>query len=101
MACSLISVAFVAVKAWCVFGEMMTSKGERAMEMGLFICSLFLGVAHIVVAYRGSCRERRKLRVYEIDIEAVRISIFCFKFKSNFEIMLVCVIIHFFLLSNS
>ncbi|ONI01813.1 hypothetical protein PRUPE_6G160600 [Prunus persica] len=34
-------------------------------------CSLVLAVGHIVVAYRTSCRERRKLWVYKIDIEAV------------------------------
>jgi len=29
-------------------------------------------VGHFVVAYRTSCRERRKLLVYKIDIEGVR-----------------------------
>ncbi|XP_038886178.1 uncharacterized protein LOC120076428 [Benincasa hispida] len=70
MACSLVSLVFVSMKAWFVFGEIRI-KGGAAMEMALFSCSLFLGVSHIVVAYRASCRERRKLRVYEIDIEAV------------------------------
>ncbi|BBH09756.1 alpha/beta-Hydrolases superfamily protein [Prunus dulcis] len=32
---------------------------------------MVLAVGHIVVAYRTSCRERRKLWVYKIDIEAV------------------------------
>ncbi|OMO76036.1 hypothetical protein CCACVL1_05660 [Corchorus capsularis] len=41
------------------------------MEAALFICSLALAIAHIIVAYRISCRERRKLLVYKIDIEAI------------------------------
>ncbi|PPE02254.1 hypothetical protein GOBAR_DD00713 [Gossypium barbadense] len=46
-----------------------------AMETALFICSLALAIAHIIVAYRTSCRERRKLLVYKIDIEAVDFSL--------------------------
>ncbi|KAJ6892009.1 hypothetical protein NC651_025252 [Populus alba x Populus x berolinensis] len=40
------------------------------MEIALFFCSLLLAIGHVVVAYRTSCRERRKLWVYKIDIEA-------------------------------
>ncbi|RDX66665.1 hypothetical protein CR513_54544 [Mucuna pruriens] len=40
-------------------------------EIALFVCSCALAVGHIVVAYRTSCRERRKLLVYKIDIEAI------------------------------
>lgn len=44
----------------------------------MFLSSLVLAVGHIVVAYRTSCRERRKLLVYRIDLEAVRYCIiFC------------------------
>ena len=48
-------------------------RGEHviAMEIALFICSLLLAIGHVAVAYRTSCRERRKLLVYRIDIEAV------------------------------
>lgn len=83
--CSLLSVAFVTFKA-CVFGTKMDGgKGtmmrlqqrhmimERewwAMET-MFICSLILAVGHIAVAYRTNCRERKKLLVYRIDLEAV------------------------------
>jgi hypothetical protein len=42
-----------------------------AMEVSLFVCSLILAIGHVVVAYRIGCRERRKLLVYKIDIEAV------------------------------
>lgn len=72
--CSGLSLMFVCLKAPYVFGVSGTVRGGyvRAMEIALFICSLVLAVGHIVVAYRTSCRERRKLLVYKIDIEAVR-----------------------------
>ncbi|CAN4095803.1 unnamed protein product [Withania somnifera] len=72
--CSVSSLVFVSFKASYVFAYNSTmDRGGyvRAMEMALFVCSLALAVAHIVVAYRISCRERRKLLVYKIDIEAV------------------------------
>ncbi|KAI3511568.1 hypothetical protein L1887_18723 [Cichorium endivia] len=64
--CSVVSLLFVSVKASYVFGGTFS-----AAEVALFVCSLSLAVGHIVVAYRTSCRERRKLLVYKIDIEAV------------------------------
>ncbi|XP_011076686.1 uncharacterized protein LOC105160881 [Sesamum indicum] len=74
--CSAASLVFVSLKASYVF--MMSSysshsKGGyvRAMEAALFVSSLGLAIGHVVVAYRTSCRERRKLLVYKIDIEAV------------------------------
>ncbi|KAK1421329.1 hypothetical protein QVD17_23577 [Tagetes erecta] len=67
--CSVVSLLFVSIKASYVFGS--GSKGFTAAEVALFVCSLSLAVSHIVVAYRTSCRERRKLLVYKIDIEAV------------------------------
>lgn len=66
--CSVVTLLFVSVKAAYVFGG---SNGFTAAEVALFACSLSLAVGHIVVAYRTSCRERRKLLVYKIDIEAV------------------------------
>ena len=48
-----------------------TEHMRSGTEMALFICSLVLAVGHIIVAYRTSCRERRKLLVFKIDIEAV------------------------------
>ncbi|XP_057979428.1 uncharacterized protein LOC131165544 [Malania oleifera] len=74
-ACSVLSLGFVSVKAAFVFGVPRADRAADghggAMEVGLFGCSLLLAVAHVVVAYRTSCRERRKLLVYKIDIEAV------------------------------
>ena len=68
--CSVSSLVFVSLKASYVFSGSSTDQG--AIEAALFICSVVLAVAHIFVAYRISCRERRKLLVYKIDIEAVR-----------------------------
>ncbi|XP_034702834.1 uncharacterized protein LOC117927460 [Vitis riparia] len=67
--CSVSSLVFVSLKASYVFSGSSTDQG--AIEAALFICSVVLAVAHIFVAYRISCRERRKLLVYKIDIEAV------------------------------
>lgn len=67
------SLAFVSFKASFVFGNPSIDRGGNggAMEVALFVSSLVLGVGHVVVAYRTSCRERRKLLIYKIDIEAV------------------------------
>ncbi|KAJ6892942.1 hypothetical protein NC651_025987 [Populus alba x Populus x berolinensis] len=71
--CSVSSLIYVSFKAPRVFRVSSTGRGEyvRAMEIALFFCSLLLAIGHVVVAYRTSCRERRKLWVYKIDIEAV------------------------------
>ncbi|XP_019191564.1 PREDICTED: uncharacterized protein LOC109186110 [Ipomoea nil] len=76
--CSVSSFVFLSLKASYVFGNSSRWGGinggggySRAMEMALFLCSFAMAIAHIVVAYRISCRERRKLLVYKIDIEAV------------------------------
>ncbi|GAV85601.1 MENTAL domain-containing protein [Cephalotus follicularis] len=70
--CSVLSLIFVSLKASFVFSSSINRGGHiKAMELALFICSLVLAIGHIVVAYRTSCRERRKLLVYKIDIEAV------------------------------
>lgn len=73
--CSVLSLVFVSLKAPFVFGG--ASGGDKggyntkATEVALFICSYVLAVGHVFVAYRTSCRERKKLLVYRIDIEAV------------------------------
>ncbi|XP_062092504.1 uncharacterized protein LOC133798279 [Humulus lupulus] len=73
--CSLLSLVFVSLKASYVFGVSSVDQegyiNMRVAEIALFLCSLVLAVGHIIVAYRTSCRERRKLLVYKIDIEAV------------------------------
>ncbi|XP_027332979.1 uncharacterized protein LOC113847878 isoform X2 [Abrus precatorius] len=66
--CSVMSLIFVSLKAVYVFS--FTSV-DGASQIALFVCSCALAVGHIVVAYRTSCRERRKLLVYKIDIEAI------------------------------
>jgi hypothetical protein len=70
--CSVLSLILICLKASYVFGVSGTFRG--ATEIALFLCSLVLAIGHIVVAYRTSCRERRNLLVYKIDIEAVRFS---------------------------
>ncbi|GAB4827589.1 hypothetical protein Ancab_034471 [Ancistrocladus abbreviatus] len=75
--CSVLSLVFVSLKASFVFGGSIgNSRGESGsvrggVEVALFVCSYVLAVGHVVVAYRTSCRERKKLLVYKIDIEAV------------------------------
>lgn len=68
--CSAASLVFVSLKASYVY-MMSNSRSGGAVEAALFVCSLVLAIGHVVVAYRTSCRERRKLLVYKIDIEAV------------------------------
>ncbi|KAL6545162.1 hypothetical protein OROHE_009827 [Orobanche hederae] len=72
--CSAASLVFVSLKASYVFmtGGYSKSGGYvRIMVAAMFVSSLGLAIGHVVVAYRTSCRERRKLLVYKIDIEAV------------------------------
>ncbi|GKU92110.1 hypothetical protein SLE2022_071730 [Rubroshorea leprosula] len=70
--CSLLSLIYVSLKASFVFSASVHREGYvRPMEIALFVCSLALAVGHIVVAYRTSCRARRKLLVFKIDIENV------------------------------
>ncbi|CAN0917318.1 hypothetical protein LINGRAHAP2_LOCUS30222, partial [Linum grandiflorum] len=81
--CSVSSLIYVSAKAPYVFSVYRIDRGGyvRGMEIALFICSLFLAIGHVVVTYRTSCRERRKLLVYKIDIEAVSSSsLFIFHF---------------------
>ncbi|XP_010517405.1 PREDICTED: uncharacterized protein LOC104792858 isoform X1 [Camelina sativa] len=75
MICSVSSLIYVSLKAAFMFGEPQIGDGGgsyfRAAEVALFLCSSVLAIGHIVVAYRTSCRERKKLLVFKIDIEAV------------------------------
>ncbi|KAL5710276.1 hypothetical protein ACHQM5_020861 [Ranunculus cassubicifolius] len=65
--CSVSSLVYVSIKAPYVF-----SAEAGVVEVALFLSSIVLAVGHMVVAYRISCRERRKLLIYKIDIEAVQ-----------------------------
>ncbi|XP_073017015.1 uncharacterized protein [Primulina eburnea] len=71
--CSAASLVFVSLKGSYVLMNGGYSSGAyaKATELGLFISSLGLAIGHVAVAYRTNCRERRKLLVYKIDIEAV------------------------------
>ncbi|KAJ0255392.1 SUE4 [Hirschfeldia incana] len=71
MICSICSLIYVSFKAAIVFGEPVVGGKFRTEEVALFVCSWVLAIGHIVVAYRTSCRERRKLLVFKIDIESV------------------------------
>jgi len=78
MLCSVMSLIFVCFKVICLFsydtsvGERELLRYDRGSQITLFVWSCSLAVAHVVVAYRTSCRERKKLLVYKIDIEGVR-----------------------------
>ncbi|VAH18229.1 unnamed protein product [Triticum turgidum subsp. durum] len=67
------SVSYVLAKAAAVLprGAAPQGKGAAGPEPMLLL-SLSLAAAHLAVAYRTSCRERRRLLVYRIDVEAVR-----------------------------
>ncbi|PKA59600.1 hypothetical protein AXF42_Ash018067 [Apostasia shenzhenica] len=80
-AAAAMSAGYVLLKATAMV-EAAQSPGQlRLLSIGnsdwaaaeaLFLSSLTLAMAHLLAAYRTSCRERRKLLVYRIDIEAVR-----------------------------
>jgi len=102
MICSVSSLIYVSLKAAFVFGEPANVDGGgsyfRAAEVALFLCSSVLAIGHIVVAYRTSCKERRKLLVFKIDIEAVsllpqplQIFTVLFYFNSSFYLLLLLV----------
>lgn len=88
--CSVSSLIFVSLKASYRFDGLSYDIYEQsyvgAMEIALFMCSWTFAIGHIVVAYRTSCRERRKLLVYKIDIEAV--SLYHARYCDHFDILL-------------
>nr|GMD57497.1 Regulatory protein [Ipomoea batatas] len=75
--CSVSSLVFLSLKAGYIFGNYSSSSsgsnrerlGHTVVDVALFTCSFLMAIAHIVMAYRISCRERRKLLVFKIDIE--------------------------------
>uniref|UniRef100_A0A452YWG5 MENTAL domain-containing protein n=3 Tax=Triticinae TaxID=1648030 RepID=A0A452YWG5_AEGTS len=68
------SVSYVLAKAAAVLPRGATPQGKGAAgPEPMLLLSLSLAAAHIAVAYRTSCRERRRLLVYRIDVEAVRL----------------------------
>ena len=76
VACSAASLGYVLAKAVAVFGVAgagleWQGKGQLVAVEAMFLMSLALAVAHLAMAYRASCRERRRMLVYRIDVEAV------------------------------
>ncbi|KAF2297597.1 hypothetical protein GH714_000109 [Hevea brasiliensis] len=82
--CSVVSVLLLSVKA-CVFtvnsqieAEASTSLSRQKLHLKkswgmpvLFLSSVVFALGHTVVAYRTSCRARRKLLFHRVDPEAV------------------------------
>ncbi|KAL6642774.1 hypothetical protein ACP70R_020955 [Stipagrostis hirtigluma subsp. patula] len=77
VACAAGSVSYVLAKAAAVLPRRAADAGNvRAGVAGpeaMLLLSLALAAAHLAVAYRTSCRERRRLLVYRIDVDAVRL----------------------------
>ncbi|XP_040384302.1 uncharacterized protein LOC121055573 [Oryza brachyantha] len=69
------SVSYVLAKAAAVLPRRSTAPPPAAAAgpEPMLLLSLALAAAHLAVAYRTSCRERRRLLVYRIDVEAVRL----------------------------
>ncbi|KAK4761085.1 hypothetical protein SAY87_005978 [Trapa incisa] len=83
--CSFISILLLSIKA-CVFSMNSQMEAEASSYSPsrqrlhlkkswgmpvLFLSSVVFALGHIVVAYRTSCRARRKLMFYRMDPEAV------------------------------
>ena len=97
--CSLASVIILSVKA-CVFSpisEIETDASPSSVRERLhlkiscgmpilFLSSLVFALGHTVVAYRTSCRARRKLLIHRADPEAV-----CFVLQLYVQ-MLICAV---------
>ncbi|WOK91970.1 hypothetical protein Cni_G00661 [Canna indica] len=76
--CSSASVVYVLAKLFSMSSAAAASPRQAladaaALIEATFLASLAMAIAHVMVAYRISCRERRKLLVYRIDVEAVKI----------------------------
>lgn len=79
--CSFVSILALSVKA-CIFNvnsdEASYSLSRQRLHLKkswgmpvLFLSSLVFALGHTVVAYRASCRARRKLLLHRVDPEAV------------------------------
>lgn len=80
--CAIVSIAILGVKA-CLFTPTMYTESEispyleklhvkKSWGMSvLFLSSMVFAFGHIVVAYRTSCRARRKLMFHHADPESV------------------------------
>ncbi|KAF7843293.1 putative hydrolase yugF [Senna tora] len=82
--CSFLSIALLSVKA-CIFTVNSQIEAEASASLSrqrlhlkkswgmpvLFLSSVVFALGHTVVAYRTSCRARRKLLFHRVDPEAV------------------------------
>jgi hypothetical protein len=87
--CSFVSILLLSVKA-CVFtvnsqieAEASSSLSRQKLHLKkswgmpvLFLSSVVFALGHTVVAYRTSCRARRKLLFHRVDPEAVSLGSF-------------------------
>ncbi|XP_062200297.1 uncharacterized protein LOC133902983 [Phragmites australis] len=78
VACAAGSVSYVLAKAAAVLPPRAALQGGNARAVtvaagpeAMLLLSLALAAAHLAAAYRASCRERRRMLVYRIDVEAV------------------------------
>lgn len=86
--CSMISIVLLSVKASVFSGSYLEAEASSAISKQklhlnkswgmpvLFLSSIVFAVGHVVVAYRTSCRARRKLLFHRIDPEAVSCYVF-------------------------
>jgi len=86
--CSFVSIVVLSVKA-CVFTVNSQIEGEASVSLArkilhlkkswgmpvLFLSSVVFALGHVVVAYRTSCRARRKLLFHRVDPEAVNLEL--------------------------
>eukprot|EP00268_Persea_americana_P039340 TRINITY_DN38943_c0_g1_i2.p1 TRINITY_DN38943_c0_g1~~TRINITY_DN38943_c0_g1_i2.p1 ORF type:complete len:656 (+),score=103.05 TRINITY_DN38943_c0_g1_i2:343-2310(+) len=98
--CSFISILILSVKA-CVFSASLELEPETSLSLArqklhlkkswgmpvLFLSSLVFALGHVVVAYRTSCRARRKLLFHRVDPEAVSCIVLACKnvFSGSFQ----------------
>lgn len=89
--CSFISILLLSVKA-CLFtvnsqieAEASSSLSRQKLHLKkswgmpvLFLSSVVFALGHTVVAYRTSCRARRKLMFHRVDPEAVSLHMVSF-----------------------
>ncbi|PIN26012.1 putative hydrolase/acyltransferase (alpha/beta hydrolase superfamily) [Handroanthus impetiginosus] len=82
--CSFLSIILLSIKA-CVFSVNSQLEDEATISLSrkrlhlkkswgmpvLFLSSVVFALGHIVVAYRTSCKARRKLMFHRVDPEAV------------------------------
>ena len=92
--CSIVSIVLLSVKA-CVFtvnsqimAEASSSPTRQKLHLKkswgmpvLFLSSVVFALGHTVVAYRTSCRARRKLLFHRVDPEAVSLYLFYLLFS--------------------